>query len=76
MSAELIGILSVGVGLTALALGLFGVLLSMIKEFRMEVNARFEAMDLRLRAVEHGMAKLEGLLEGLREAITVRSTGS
>ncbi len=30
-------------------------------------------MDGRLRAVEHGQAKLEGLLEGLREAIAGRS---
>ena len=37
-----------------------------IKELRAE-------MDGRLRAVEHGQAKLEGLLEGLREAIAGRS---
>ncbi len=37
-----------------------------IKELRVE-------MDGRLRAVEHGQARLEGLLEGLREAIAGRS---
>ena len=30
----------------------------------------------RVGRLEHGQAKLEGLLEGLREAITVRATGS
>ena len=30
----------------------------------------------RVGRLEHSQAKLEGLLEGLREAITVRSTGS
>ena len=30
----------------------------------------------RVARVEHGQAKLEGLLEGLRKAITVRATGS
>ena len=40
----------------------------MMKELRAEINARFDTMDARLRAVEHGMAKLEGL----REAIAVR----
>jgi uncharacterized protein YoxC len=36
------------------------------------VTARFETTDDRVRAVELGVAKLEGLLEGLRDAITVR----
>ena len=36
------------------------------------VTARFETADERVRAVELGVAKLEGLLEGLRDAITVR----
>ena len=30
----------------------------------------------RVGRLEHSQAKLEGLLEGLREAITVRATGS
>ena len=33
---------------------------------------RLEKLDMRLQAVEHGQAKLEGLLEGLREAIAGR----
>ena len=35
-------------------------------------SANNRAQDGRLRAGEHGQAKLEGLLEGLREAIAGR----
>lgn len=35
-------------------------------------NERFDRMEARLAALEHGQAKLEGLLEGLREAIAGR----
>ena len=54
MSAELIGILSVGAVLAALTLTLFK-----------DLRDRFDGIETRLRAVEHGMAKLEGLLKGL-----------
>ena len=37
-----------------------------------ETNKRIEGIDSRLRAVEHGQARLEGLLDGLREAISGR----
>ena len=37
-----------------------------------ETNKRLDGIDARLRAVEHGQARLEGLLEGLREAIAGR----
>ena len=37
-----------------------------------EVNKRIDGIDARLRAVEHGQARLEGLLDGLREAISGR----
>ena len=37
-----------------------------------EVNKRMDGIEGRLRAVEHGQARLEGLLEGLREAIAGR----
>ncbi len=36
------------------------------------MEARLAAMEARLAAMEHGQAKLEGLLEGLREAIAGR----
>ena len=70
MSPELIGILGVGIALA-------GVILS----GQRGLNARIDKLEARLAAVEHGqaelrerMAKLEGLLEGLREAITGRRT--
>ena len=52
-----------------------------IAELRQEVKQDIAALrtdmdkrlDDRLRAVEHGMAKLEGRLEGLREAIAGRA---
>ena len=37
-----------------------------------DTNRRLDGIDARLRAVEHGQARLEGLLEGLREAIAGR----
>ena len=43
------------------------------QEMRQEIGALRAEMDGRLRAVEHGQARLEGLLEGLREAIAGRS---
>ena len=38
--------------------------------------AQLNGQVTRVARVEHSQAKLEGLLEGLREAITVRATGS
>ena len=43
-----------------------------IDEANKSLGARIDGIDARLRAVEHGQAKLEGLLEGLREAIAGR----
>ena len=68
MSAELIGILGVGIALA-------GVILSGLRGLgsRMDrLDARMDKLETRLAAVEHGQAKLEGLLEGLREAIAGR----
>ncbi len=67
------------VALAALILGLFAWLRADMAraEGRMNerldrVDARLDRMEARLAAVEHGQAKLEGLLEGLREAIAGR----
>ena len=43
-----------------------------IAALRADMDKRLDALDGRLRAVEHSQAKLEGLLEGLREAIAGR----
>ena len=37
-----------------------------------ETNRRLDGIDNRLRTVEHGQARLEGLMDGLREAISGR----
>ena len=59
MSGEMMAILAVGVALA-------GVILTSLKG----IEARLRQDMTRL---EHGQAKLEGLLEGLREAITGRA---
>ena len=40
------------------------------------LESRFDAMEHQFGELRERMAHLEGLLEGLREAITVRATGS
>ena len=69
MSAELIGILSVGVALAAL-------LLTNIKGVREDVRrleSRLDAFEHRLEALEQRMARLEGVLDGFREALFGRA---
>ena len=77
MSAELIGILGVGVALAGLLLsGQRGLGSRMDR-----LDARMDKLEVRITALEHGqaelrerMARLEGLLDGLREAISARAT--
>lgn len=76
MTIEIGGFLA----LAALMIGLFAWLRTdisrldkRIDDLRQEIGGLRVEMDGRLRAVEHGQAKLEGLLEGLREAIAGRS---
>ena len=57
MSGEIIAIVSIGLGL--LSTGLFAWLKQQLAD--------------RVGRLEYGQAKLEGLLEGLREAITGRA---
>ena len=96
MSAELIGILAVGVGLATLTLtalrairtdlrreiaketgtvcnDLRGDIYAARDELRDELRADIRGLDKRMFTQERGMARLEGLLEGLREAVVVRS---
>ena len=61
MSGEIIAIASVGIGLGVLMTGLFAWLRADIKQLADRVGR-----------IEHSQAKLEGLLEGLREAISGR----
>ena len=81
MSNELMGIL---IALTAVGVALCGLILTSM--YRMETRLREDMSQLRtelkgdikqlgdrVARLEHGQAKLEGLLEGLREAITGRT---
>ena len=86
MSGEMIAILSVGIGLGLLSTGLFAWLRAdMVKAeersrtdlVTVEEHLRTDIKQLadRVWRLEYGQAKLEGLLEGLREAITGRAAG-
>ena len=66
-------LITVGVALAVLIVGLFAWLRADIAGLRREMRQELRQLDDRLRAVEHGQAKLEGLLEGLREAIVGRA---
>lgn len=73
MSMELIGIISVGVAVSAL-------LKSFINGLREDMKSMETRLSDRLTALEHGqtelrerMAHLEGLLQGLRESVTGQS---
>lgn len=84
MSAEIIAILSVGIGLGLLSTGLFAWLRADMVKAEDRSRTDLVTVEERLRAdikqladrvgrLEYGQAKLEGLLEGLREAITRRT---
>lgn len=84
MSAELIGILSVGVALAALHMasikGLreeMNVSIKSLREDMKRMENRLDAleqrMENRLDALEQRMARLEGMLDGLREALFERA---
>ena len=69
---EMITIVAVGVGLA-------GLILNGQKNAREDtksLEARFERLEARMGTMERQQAKLEGLLEGLREAISGRAPAS
>ena len=80
MSGEMIAILGVGVALA-------GMILTSSRGLRQDMREDMGKLESRLRddikqlaervgRLEHSQAKLEGLLEGLREAIAGRATAS
>ena len=74
MSGEIIAILSVGIGLGLLSTGLFAWLRTdLVKVEEERLRADIKQLADRVGRLEYGQAKLEGLLEGLREAITGRA---
>ena len=67
MTTDTWTIIGTGIAIVVVNLGLFAWLRSDIREVRVRMNT----LDIELR---ERMAKLEGLLEGLREAISGRRT--
>ncbi len=87
---EMITIVAVGVGLAGLILNGQKNIREELRDFKVQVNARldkmdtrldkmdarFEKLEVRMGTMERQQAKLEGLLEGLREAISGRAPAS
>ena len=83
MSSELIGILGVGVALASLLVaGFRGVekrlgaridsLERRVDTVESQLVGRLDALDSRMAVVERGLAKLEGLMEVIRDAVFER----
>ena len=69
MSGEMIAIVAVGAALA-------GVILTSLRGTEARLRDDIKQLGDRMARVEHSQAKLEGLLEGLREAITGRVKAS
>ena len=69
MSGEMIAIVAVGVALA-------GVILTSLRGTEARLGAQIKDLRGEVGELRERMAKLEGLLEGLREAITVRASAS
>ena len=65
MSGEMIAIVAVGVALA-------GVILTSLRGTEARLRDDIKQLSERVARLEHSQAKLEGLLEGLREAISGR----
>ena len=76
MDDEIIATVSIGVGLAVLLVGLFAWLRSDMEKVEGRLREDIKQLADRVGRVEHSQAKLEGLLEGLREAITGRVAAS
>ena len=72
MTPEVLSIIGVGIVLAGIILNGQRNLRTDHHALRAEMERRFERLEGRLSALERGQAKLEGLLEGLREAISGR----
>ena len=72
-------VVMVGAVVGGLTLAAFGEVREDIRSVRNDLRAlgtRVTAVEHRVAAVERGQARLEGLIEGLREAIVGHSHGS
>ena len=70
MTPDLIAIIAVGVALAGLMLRQTNTLRREMNEKFDKVDERFKRLEDRMTQIEKQQAKLEGLLEGLREALT------
>lgn len=73
MSGEIIAVVSVGIGLGLLSTGLFAWLRTDLVKSEERLRADIKQLADRVGRLEYGHAKLEGLLEGLRESIVGRA---
>ena len=72
MSGEMIAIVAVGVALAGVILTATRGLRQDLARLETRLREDMKQLSERVARVEHSQAKLEGLLEGLREAITGR----
>ena len=73
MSGEILAILAVGVALAGLILTSLKGTETRLREGISQLRGDMRQLGERVARLEHSQAKLEGLLEGLREAITGRA---
>ena len=83
MTPEIIAIVTVGVALAGVGVALAGVILTSIRGVRQDVarlesrlDGKIDALSAQLGELRERMAHLEGLMDGLREAITLRAKAS
>ena len=76
MSGEIMAILGVGVALAGLILTSARGLHNDMTRLESRLDGRIDTLGTQLGELRERMAHLEGLLEGLREAITVRAAAS
>ena len=72
MTPELIAILAVGAAIVGVVLNARCAARKDIGDLRAELNAKFDGIRTEIGNLRERMARLEGLLEGLREAISGR----
>jgi len=73
LSSIIGSIAAVGIALAAVVIGSNANLRTEMHGHLTEIRADIRAVEARLSAVEQRQAKMEGLVEGLRDAITARS---
>ena len=76
MSGEIIAILAVGVALAGLIVSSARGLRQDMKQLEVRLEARIGKLESQIMDLHGRMAHLEGLLEGLREAISGRVKAS